>query len=96
MREGDRARVKGRPGGWAVRSARWRPLGVRSHALRADRPLARGYGPASGGGGVVMAACRLNPTLGQSLPVLGSPKQFGEGSGGDARVWGRGARSRSL
>lgn len=52
-----------------------------------------GTGPLPGG--AVMAACRLNPTLGQSLPVLGSPRRFGEGSGGDAGVWGRGARSRS-
>lgn len=50
LREGDRARDKGRRGGWGGRSARWRPLGVRTHARGADRPLARGYGSASGRG----------------------------------------------
>ena len=38
-------------------------------------------------GGAVMATCRLNPTLGQSLPVRGSLRRFGEGSGGDMGVW---------
>lgn len=47
-------------------------------------------------GGAVMATCRLNPTLGQSLPVRGSPRRFGEGSGGDVGVWGPSARSWSL
>ena len=42
-------------------------------------------------GRAVMAACRLSPTLGQSLPVRGSLRRFEEGSGGDTGVWGPGA-----
>lgn len=45
-----------------------------------------------------MATCRLNPTLERSLPVLGSPRRFGEGqeatrgSGAAEREAGAGRR----
>lgn len=77
LREGVRARDKGRRGGWGVPSARWRPLGVRAHARGVDRPLERGYESASGRG--CHGRLQAEPHLGAESACSWKPEA----------IWGR-------